>query len=89
MDNLSTETVTLPEIRQLPAAEPRVETGPIVFGEDWPGTFIRGDNAMAYALALRALLDYGSRGEFQDALDRSVLRGLLSDLESSNLVTRP
>ncbi len=23
----------------------RVETGPVRFGDDWPGVFIRGDNA--------------------------------------------
>jgi hypothetical protein len=33
------------EIRKLPAQDKRVETGPVQFGEDWPGIFIRGDNA--------------------------------------------
>jgi hypothetical protein len=80
----------LPEIRRLPAATPRVETGPVAFGEDWPGTFIRGDNAMNYALSLRAILDGQQPYEaFRDAFNRSNLRGLLRDLESSNLVTRP
>ena len=35
----------------------RPETGPMQFGEDWPGVFIRGDNAMAYALNLRQIAD--------------------------------
>jgi len=30
----------------------RVETGVVQFGNDWPGLFIRGDNALGYALAL-------------------------------------
>lgn len=30
----------------------RPETGPMQFGEDWPGVFIRGDNAMAFSLAV-------------------------------------
>lgn len=34
----------------------RVETGPIVFGPDWPGVFIRGDNANAYAFNLRTMI---------------------------------
>lgn len=29
---------------------PRIETGAVQFGEDWPGLFIRGDNAMGIAL---------------------------------------
>ena len=32
--------------------ESRVETGPVQFGDDWPGIFIRGDNAMWYRYAL-------------------------------------
>jgi hypothetical protein len=34
-------------IRQLPAAPERVETGPVQFGDDWPGVFIRGDHAFS------------------------------------------
>lgn len=42
------------EIRVLPAplGGGRVETGPVQFGEDWPGVFIRGDNAGALASLL-------------------------------------
>lgn len=32
----------------------RVETGVVQFGNDWPGVFIRGDNALGYALALQS-----------------------------------
>ena len=35
--------------RVLPAQSPRVETGPTQFGDDWPGVFIRGDEAMGLA----------------------------------------
>ncbi|MFV1564474.1 MULTISPECIES: hypothetical protein [unclassified Phaeobacter] len=35
----------------------RLETGTVQEGDDWPGVFIRGDNAlMAYAPALSALI---------------------------------
>lgn len=35
----------------------RIETGCIQFGDDWPGIFIRGDNAlMGFVPALRAAL---------------------------------
>ncbi len=37
--------------------EPRAETGVMKFGTDWPGVFIRGDNAFAYADGLQTLLD--------------------------------
>lgn len=45
------------EIRLLPQQEERVETGPVQFGDDWPGLFVRGDNCIAIAMALRIFLD--------------------------------
>lgn len=73
----------LPRIRQLPACETRVETGPIQFGEDWPGIFFRGDTAAGYAVHLEQLLQ-GSA----DAITMGVVRSLLADLHSSNLIRR-
>ena len=43
------------DLRKFPKQEKRVETGPIQFGDDWPGLFIRGDNALGFALALKDL----------------------------------
>ena len=34
----------------------RIETGPLKFPDDWPGVFIRGDEALGYAGELRVLL---------------------------------
>ena len=34
----------------------RIATGPLKFGDDWPGVFIRGDEALGYAGKLRVLL---------------------------------
>jgi hypothetical protein len=31
---------------------PRVESGAIQFGNDWPGMFLRGDNAFAIAMTI-------------------------------------
>lgn len=31
----------------------RAETGPMKFGDDWRGVFIRGDEALAYAQLIR------------------------------------
>ena len=36
--------------------ERRPETGPMQFGDDWPGVFIRGDNANYYGFQLDMML---------------------------------
>ncbi len=45
------------QVRHLPAPpDPgRVETGAVQFGSDWPGLFIRGDDAFHLMLTLRRL----------------------------------
>lgn len=70
-------------VRQLPSAEPRVETGPIVFGNDWPGTFIRGDNAFNYAQHLLNVLD-GERPSLL-SYSRLTVYALLDVLQSSDV----
>ena len=40
------------------AGTDRAETGPMQFGDDWPGVFIRGDNALAYANAIESYLRF-------------------------------
>lgn len=63
--------------------EPRVESGSIVFGADWPGLFLRGDDAFHYAMHLQHLLDVAAREPEPDLkLSLMVLRGLLTDLLS-------
>jgi len=52
----------------------RVETGPIRFGDDWPGVFIRGDNAFGWAIHLRELRETYGLG--------TALDGLIETLES-------
>jgi hypothetical protein len=37
-------------------AQMRPENGPLRFGEDWPGVFIRGDDALNYAKGLSTLI---------------------------------
>jgi hypothetical protein len=44
-------------VRILAEEKERVETGPIRFGNDWAGLFIRGDNAAHYAYILGMLLE--------------------------------
>jgi len=40
----------------MPKGLARLETGAIQFGDDWPGIFIRGDNAAYYAQAIKTIL---------------------------------
>ena len=71
------------QILKLPGVADRVETGPVQFGDDWPGTFIRGDNAGHYAMYLQLFLD--GKISTNDAIGTMVLRALLSDLQSSRV----
>lgn len=79
---------TMPELigairdgEEVPAtAQPsRIESGPVRFGDDWTGLFLRGDGCFAYALALKAQLE--DKG---DAFSRAGLEGLITALESTN-----
>lgn len=42
-----------------PADGKRVESGPVQFGEDWPGVFFRGDNAAMIASTLAGFVASG------------------------------
>lgn len=46
-----TESI-MPERQQVPALDKRPETGPMRFGDDWTGIFLRGDSAMGYRASL-------------------------------------
>lgn len=65
----------------------RVETGPLQINDDWPGLFIRGDNAFNYAMQLETLLKEAGieEGDIHLEMTRCVLEGLLDDLKSCNM----
>ena len=44
-------------------ASARVSTGPLKLGEDWPGIFIRGDEALGMASDMKNLADAIERGD--------------------------
>ena len=52
---MSDETKRERDIQLIPHEGPRVETGAVQFGDDWPGLFIRGDNAFALAMHIDAI----------------------------------
>lgn len=67
------------DILEIPHEGPRVETGPVQFGDDWPGVFIRGDHALHFSIVLRDAL----RGSTDiDPITKAVLGGLSATLDS-------
>lgn len=50
------------EIRKIEAQADRVETGPVQFGDDWPGLFIRGDNCLWMARSIDMAREAAEKG---------------------------
>ncbi len=65
----------------------RIETGVTAADGDWPGIFIRGDNAIAYSMQLRAVLRR-IEGDKATPLPSQV-RSLMSLLESCHHGLKP
>ena len=55
------------------------------FAQDWPGVFIRGDNAMAYALYLDTILEYIEVDDFEDYIAVANVKALSDLLKSCNI----
>ena len=70
------------ELRKLPEQSERVETGPTQFGEDWPGVFIRGDNALWYAHLLEQLMEFAELDESAEFFLAASITGFLRTLRS-------
>lgn len=68
----------------------RVETGPTQFGNDWPGLFIRGDDALALAMYLRDVLRaFGDSHGTMLAISTMYATKLAEMLESVNAANFP
>lgn len=75
-------TLTVPK----PEGLSRVETGPVQFGEDdWPGVFIRGDNALQYANVMMDVAARLKESGRDDQLLLMQLDGIISDLQSCSV----
>ena len=61
-------------------SEHRIETGPIQIGDDWPGVFIRGDQALFFAYLLEGSVLPHINEEHQ--LQISAIKGLIKTLKS-------
>jgi hypothetical protein len=69
----------------------RPETGPMVFDGDWPGVFIRGDNAYGYITVLKSFLELHPPTEGESILEsncRCEIKQLIGLLNSSNVSPR-
>lgn len=84
------EALEAMNVRELPEADPRVETGTVQFGEDWPGLFLRGKHAFWFAQHLEwaiSLIEEDSIGT-EMMMRLSVLKGLLKHLQATRVVKR-
>jgi hypothetical protein len=69
----------------------RPETGPMAFDGDWPGVFIRGDNAYGYITVLKGFLELHPPVEGESILEancRHAIKELIGLLHSSNVSPR-
>lgn len=63
----------------------RPETGAMQFGDDWPGVFIRGDNAINMVLNLKLLLDQLEKENYNfPGMSYLECKSLLTLLSGSN-----
>ena len=79
------------EVTKLPEQTPRIETGPIQFGSDWPGVFFRGDHALHFAHALQEMINNFEILVNSEQIDKTkvhydviriaLLRGLIDTLQ--------
>lgn len=65
---------------------PRIETGAVQFGDDWPGYFMRGDQAFHIAVQIKILLDAIKDPPPEAALAIMCLRGLKDDIVQNTIM---
>lgn len=84
-------TFTKGRNRTLPEAKPRMESAPLRFGDDWPGFYIRGDNAVPLHnqwLLLKSQIENEHPAAMQDplvAIPMAALAEFFGDLERSHI----
>lgn len=77
-------------IRKLPAPaddQGRVETGAVQFGDDWPGLFIRGDNALRLQESILKVIKHieatSQSKDFMVALAVDYLQYIAEEIENN------
>jgi len=71
-------------IQQMPKVEPRVETGAVQFGDDWPGYFIRGDGACYLAICINSVLSQLTANQLKDVFFHATELQGLADAINAN-----
>lgn len=79
------EKVGVLEVPALASGE-RPESGPMQFGNDWPGVFIRGDHALFFAATLDGVI---ASTVFKTVMDAEVMKGLRDTLMSCHVPAEP
>ncbi len=69
------------EAAEVAAMRSRMESGPIQFGDDWPGLFLRGDEAVPFGMTLHGHIAAVPLTHL-DGITRAVLIGLADTLVS-------
>lgn len=67
----------------------RPETGVAQYGKDWPGVFLRGDDAFAFAIVVEwaaAVIEESFGCDTEAYISAQQLRGLASTLKSCRVV---
>ncbi len=62
----------------------RAESGPVQFGDDWTGIFLRGDYAGPMTMTLLMVIDAIDRNEKPSLIDLITLRGFAEVLAESD-----
>ena len=78
-------------IRELLGVEPRVESGAIKFGSDWPGLFLRGDDAASLSCQIARIIALIKNSSANTSiLDRLAIAELiaLKDLIDNDVINK-
>ena len=73
------------DLRKYPNPNPdgsRMETGPVQFGDDWPGVFIRGDQACWAGRMLSLLIEHDLLKDEVDVISKMTIEGIADMLSS-------
>lgn len=77
------------EVRQLPGVDKRVETGAVQFGDDWPGYFIRGDQALHIVMCIGYIEKFVELDDKIKQMYFGYLTSMRDDICENVLVTGP
>lgn len=69
----------------IPHSGPRMESGPVQFGDDWPGMFLRGDDACPHGYYLGSLIGCLERGLEPDVFTVLMLKNFAQRLCECNV----